>query len=88
MNFVWDEKKNSSNRLKHGISFPEAAKVFSDVNAQTLAARLQDGELRMMTIGSIEGKMWTVLWTERGDDIRIFSARRSRKQEEKLYEKG
>ena len=39
INFEWDEKKNNSNKAKHGISFDEAASVFEDERAIVISAR-------------------------------------------------
>jgi uncharacterized DUF497 family protein len=45
----------------------------------------QPGELRKLAIGKIGGKFWTIIFTLRGETVRIISARRSRDNEKKLY---
>ncbi|MBI5193163.1 MAG: BrnT family toxin [Nitrospirae bacterium] len=44
-------------------------------------------EDRRIMIGDIEGKIWTAIFTMRGDIIRINSVRRAREKEVSLYEK-
>ena len=96
MRFTWDETKNRSNQRKHdGISFEEAARVFSDPFRLTRQDRFESGEERWQTIGIVHGV--TVLLvahtiTEENDDgetveeIRIISARRTTPKERKRYE--
>ncbi|MCL1842947.1 MAG: BrnT family toxin [Defluviitaleaceae bacterium] len=87
--FNWDRNKNLSNIEKHGISFKSAALTFFDPNAATLedTAHLQDEE-RFLLIGLSEAhRLLTVCHCFREDDtvIRIISARKATKQEEKEY---
>ena len=88
LSFEWDEKKAKSNAKKHGIGFDEASTVFAD----TLSLTIRDPahsqvEERFVTIGSSHGgKLLVVVHTERGDNIRIISARRAHRRERKSYE--
>ena len=87
--FNWDRNKNLSNIDKHGISFKSAALTFFDPNAATLedAANSQNEE-RFLLIGLSEAyKLLTVCHCFREDDtiIRIISARKATKKEEKEY---
>lgn len=89
--YEWDEKKNSGNRVKHGVSFPVAAQVFLDPNAIEIQDRQVDGERRWQTIG-FAGAILTVAHTvrdEEGDEvIRIISARKATPAERRIYEEG
>ena len=87
--FNWDRDKNLSNLEKHGISFKNAALAFFDPNAATLddKAHSQDEE-RFLLIGlSKEYRLLTVCHCYREDDtvIRLISARKATKQEEREY---
>lgn len=88
--FGWDEIKERSNRRKHGISFEEASTVFDD----PLAAIFDDerhslGERREILIGySRQDRLLLVCFTERDEEIRIFSARPATRQEQKDYEES
>ncbi|MHB1703252.1 MAG: BrnT family toxin [bacterium] len=85
MNFEWDESKSNSNKSKHGIDFETAKNIFLDENRIEIIAPYPIENL-FICIGKLNGKLWTVIFTIRGDAIRIISARRSRKKEVKLYE--
>jgi uncharacterized protein len=85
--FEWDENKNTSNERKHGINFASAIKVFSDPAITTIESRQPSGETRYLSVGRIDGVFVTVVFTLRGDRVRIISARRSRPEERKRYER-
>ncbi len=86
--FEWDEGKGKSNLKKHHVSFEEASTVFGDPLSLTIADPIHPGkELRFVTIGqSLEGKMLIVVHTDRGDHIRIISARKATRNERNNYE--
>jgi hypothetical protein len=90
MDFEWDDAKAERNYRKHGISFEEASTVFFD----PLSVTGQDpdhsfAEHRLVTFGlSWSGRLLTVAHTERGDRLRIISAREATRAERKLYETG
>ena len=86
--FEWHSKKDELNQKKHSISFNEAKSVFDD----PLGIYKQDiehsiGEERSYIIGnSMTNKLIVVSFTERGNNIRIISARLATKIEKKVYE--
>jgi uncharacterized protein len=86
--FIWDERKASSNKAKHGVSFQEASTVFGDPLAITYDdPDHSEDEDRMLTFGlSLSGNFLVVSHTERSGTIRIISARKMSKNERKLYE--
>jgi uncharacterized protein len=84
--FEWDEDKAARNFAKHGISFEAAVAAFADPNVLRLdTTRKDDGEIREKVIGLIEGRLFSVVFTLRGNAARIISARRANKGEEKSY---
>ncbi len=86
MEFEWDADKDQSNRAKHGVSFSEAIAVFADPDIVLIdASREQDNERRTKAIGQIEGRLFVVVFTERGRAIRLISARRTNRVEEESY---
>ncbi len=89
MNFEWDETKDSTNQKKHGISFVEASEVFNDnLSSCVLDPDHSCREERYLLFGvSSKGTYLVVSFTERGEAIRIISARRMTKQERKAYER-
>jgi hypothetical protein len=86
MEFEFDPKKSEANLEKHGLDFDEAKALWSDVNALEIPAK-SEFETRKMLIAGYDGKVWTAIFTERGNKVRIISVRRARKNEQDLYEK-
>ena len=84
MEFEWDEHKNNLNKDKHGISFEETKNIFDDENKYIEQTNRND-ELRYKVVGLIVEKLFTVVYTVRKSIIRIISARRANKMEEKRY---
>jgi uncharacterized DUF497 family protein len=88
LSFEWDENKAKLNSAKHGVSFEEASTVFGDPLSLTIPdpahSRVED---RFVILGCSHGrKLLVVVHTERGDNIRIISARRASRKERKQYE--
>jgi uncharacterized protein len=84
--FEWDDAKATSNFAKHGVRFESATAVFfGESHADLEASRPTDGEPRRKAIGMIEGRLFTVVYTERDGIIRIISARRSNPREQRAY---
>lgn len=88
MNFEWDEAKAATNFRKHKVTFEEASTIFED--DLSLTGRDPDhsvGEQRFITFGlSAENRILAVSHAERGDAIRIVSARPATRMERKMYE--
>ena len=85
MNFVWDERKRLSNIEKHGIDFQNAIEVFSDPDALSFKSKAEHEEDRYLIIGRCNGRVITVIFTWRGDTIRVISARIARREERQRY---
>ena len=88
MRFEWDPAKAAANLRKHGVSFDEASTVFHDSLAATGADPDHSrGEHRYVTFGvSSSGRLLVVAHTDRGDAIRIISARAATRTERRIYE--
>ncbi len=84
--FVWDENKSSRNKTKHGLAFDAVRDFDWDDPVILDRSRHVDGEPRFAAINRLYGKLYTVIFTHRADDIRIISLRRSNKAEEKIYD--
>lgn len=84
--FEWDDVKAEANRRKHGVSFETAVLAFSDPFAvEWIDARESHGEERTILVGLAGGGVLTVVYAERGDRVRIISARRATRYEQDLY---
>jgi len=86
MKFEWDPEKNRLNEVKHQIDFESARALWDDPDRIEIEAPYPL-ENRYVSIGRIDNKLWTAIYTIRKGSIRIISVRRSRKQEARLYEK-
>jgi uncharacterized DUF497 family protein len=87
--FEWDPAKSSRNLAKHDVSFDEASTVFDDdIFITLLDEEHSQTEERYITIGlSNKKRLLLVAHTEREGRIRIISARKATKNEEKFYAK-
>lgn len=83
--FEWDAGKNIVNVRKHGIDFADAVHVFSDPASISFASKIRSEEARRLIVGKVSGIFMTVVYTVRGERIRIISARHSRIAERKRY---
>ena len=88
MSFEWDLKKAVSNLRKHGVNFADAVTALED----ELALTLDDDhphEQRFITIGTDAlGRVLVVVYTFRGETIRIISAREATPRERRQYTEG
>lgn len=88
MNFEWDPGKARQNHRKHRVSFQEAATVFGDPLAVTYPDPDHSAsEQRFLTVGmSGTGRVLIVAHADRGESIRIISARKTTQREREHYE--
>jgi hypothetical protein len=89
MDIIWDPEKASTNWKKHGIRFSDAEVVLFDPNALTEEDLDETSEQRFVSVGSDAiGRVIVIVYTYRGEDIRLISARPATKRERKSYEEG
>lgn len=91
LRFEWDVGKARTNLAKHGLTFEEARTVFGDPLSLTIGDPEHAGEreARFLIVGlSTGGRLVVVSHVERGDTIRIISARPAGRREKKAYEEG
>jgi uncharacterized DUF497 family protein len=86
--YEWDPEKDRINRRLHGVSFAEASTVFLDPLAATVPDnRFAVEEFRFRTTGyTVTNRLIIVAHTDRGDRIRIISAREVKTRERRQYE--
>lgn len=85
--FEWDPVKAKTNKKKHKVTFEEAASIFGDENSLTIEDIIHSAnEKREITIGkSIYNQLLVVVYTVRGRNVRIISARKANKKEKEQY---
>ncbi len=86
MDFEWDDEKAIANEQKHGVSFETAMRVFLDPNRrEDYDWNHDEDEERWVAIGLVESRLLMVVYAERNKAIRIISARKATKNEQKAY---
>jgi len=90
LRFEWDPNKAKQNLEIHGVSFDEASTVFRDTLSLAIYDPLHsEEEDRFVLIGnSHKDRLLVVVHTERGDNIRLISARKASKKEKMQYEEN
>lgn len=93
ISFEWDEDKAQANLKKHHVSFEIATRVFLDPLVLAYQDRIENGEYRWQTLGMVDDCLLllvahTVRQDEDGEVIRIISARKAGKKEQRHYEKN
>lgn len=81
--FEWDENKRHLTLAKHKIDFVDAAEVFSGPYLKLIGK--SEIEQRFIAVGHVKGNFIAVVFTERGEVIRIITARRARENEREAY---
>ncbi|AVO43965.1 BrnT family toxin [Phreatobacter cathodiphilus] len=86
LEFDWHDGKAAANVAKHRLRFDRAVAVFADPDRVDFdVSRAEDGEVRRKTVGRLDGRLTTVVYTLRGDVHWVISARRANKAEERRY---
>jgi uncharacterized protein len=85
--FEWDASKNERNIRKHGVHFADAVAALEDEHAITIGEGSDPDEERFVSLG-LDSKLrvLVVVYTYRGDDVRIISARPAEPRERGFYE--
>ncbi len=91
LTFVWDEKKNSLNQIKHKVSFEDAKTVFFDEHARLISdPEHSETEERFLLLGlSFQSRTLLVSHCYRENDsiVRIISARKANHHELQQYKR-
>lgn len=89
MEFEWDPAKARENLRVHGVNFAVAVAVFEDENALTIEDFDAEGEQRFRTLGMDGlGRLLVVVYTHRGEKVRLISAWKANRKQEKQYAQG
>ncbi|MFP4350694.1 MAG: BrnT family toxin [Desulfococcaceae bacterium] len=89
MKVEWDPQKAEANYKKHRVRFSDAESALFDPFALSKEDHDIESEKRFVSIGADSiGRIVVVVYTYRGDSIRMISARKATSGERKHYEKG
>lgn len=85
LSFEWDSAKARKNKSKHGISFAQASDAFSDLCYIDIRHHYHGREVRFAAVGLANGRELFVVYTLRGQTIRLISAREANRHESLEY---
>lgn len=89
MEVEWDPNKAAINLQKHGVRFSDAEAVLFDPNALSFEDTTAPGEQRFVVIGMDHlWRLLVVVYTDRGNRVRLISARSATRSERQKYESG
>jgi uncharacterized DUF497 family protein len=82
---TFDPAKRETTLRERGLDFASAAEVFEGHTFDQPDDRRDYGEVRVITIGSLAGRMVVLVWTQRGDARHVISMRKANDREQALY---
>ena len=88
LEFLFDRSKDRINRNKHGIGLSRAADFDFDAAIFGVDDRNDYGEVRIKAIGFLDARLYALVFTQEGENIRAISLRKASKDEESNYEDG
>jgi uncharacterized protein len=92
MKITFDPVKRAATLAVRGLDFEDAAELFRDDTLDFADDRRDYGELRMLTVGYLRGRMMIVIWTPRGSARHVISMRKANAREKarfgKRFEEG
>jgi len=86
MEYEWDETKRDANFAKHGVDFMDAENFDWSSAIETIDDRLNYFEERWIVLGLIDNRLHVLIYTIRGENIRLISLRRANRRERDYYE--
>jgi uncharacterized DUF497 family protein len=84
----FDPAKDRFNQAKHGVSLTAAGLIEWDTSLIREDARKDYGENRFQALGLLDGRLYPVAFTVRGEALRVISMRKANKREERQYEQA
>ena len=88
MQFEFDLDKSKANKIKHGIHFEAAQKLWDAEKFVEADANSPVSEKRSFRIAAINDRLWFCVYTMRGENIRLISVRHVRANEQEFYEQS
>ncbi|MCW5697478.1 MAG: BrnT family toxin [Bauldia sp.] len=88
MEYEWDPVKAAGNLAKHGVAFEQTQGFGWEEATTTEDARRNYGESRFIAVGPIEGRLHVLVYTRRGDRIRVIGLRRANDRERVKHERA
>ena len=88
MALIWDERKRQANIVKHGLDFADAHLVYENPEKLTFSST-RSGEPRNLDIAPVKiaGRPLVLIYTVRGEDVRVISYRVASRREREIYDR-
>jgi len=81
----WDEPKRQATLLLRGLDFAIVERLDLDLAEVSLDDRKDYGEVRLQARGLIDGRLYVIAFTQRGEKLRLISLRKANKREQMLW---
>ena len=88
MQFEWDDDKRRDGIVKHGFDMVCAAAMFACQTVTSLDGRTEYGEMRCVAIGRVDDEVLALVFTARGEKLRLISARKGGRRDRRKFEAG
>ena len=85
MKVEFDLEKCEATLVHRGLDMGRAAEVFDAAHITIEDNRIEYGEPRFITIGALDERMIVLVWTWRGENLRVISIRKANEREQKRY---
>jgi uncharacterized DUF497 family protein len=85
MRIAFDPAKRDRTLRERGLDFADAAEVFAGDTLDGQDERQDYGEIRMVTVGHLRGRMVVIVWTPRGEARHVISMRKANDREQARY---
>ena len=85
MRITYDPRKREWTLQHREVDFVDAEKVFAGPTFDQVDDRRDYGEVRIVTVGRLDGRMVIVVWTQRGDTRHVISMRKANDREKARY---
>jgi uncharacterized protein len=88
MRIEFDPAKDASNRAIHGVSLAAAEELLSGLTVERTDDRFDYGEVRVIALGEIAGRVFVCVYTRRGETFRPISLRPANRKERRIYDEA
>jgi uncharacterized protein len=88
MRIEFDPAKDASNRAIHGVSLAAAEELQSGLTVERTDDRFDYGEVRVISLGEIAGRVFVCVYTRRGETFRPISLRPANRKERRIYDEA
>ena len=85
MRITYDVAKRNATLADRGLDFADATEIFAGITIDIPDERHDYGEVRVLSVGHLRGRMVVVVWTQRGEARHVLSMRKANEREKRRY---